>query len=293
MAYACQSANKLWGTTAAPFKGDLKLTYDDPVQGGQDNCSLIASLSSVAWVMYGVKLICIYTGTNPDQSKNYNVRFWTGPTTFTDMASNDIFPLDTSQNQPYENAHSRDKYEIWPALYEKAYASKYHNAGNNPCPLNNGAWDVNPINPLKNLTGCTVQKITDPAIYDYFTEIKNRCSSGKTLYPMAIWTKSSLPVNCDGAIRKGHTYSVLGHMTKDSTEYIVLRDPLGASLESPASPNCLMSGSWSISDNFKVYCHNLQRSAGGPHIVSLGNGKFALKSTKIEEYFEAFAWAGL
>jgi len=293
--YTCQSANKLWGTTAAPIKGDPKYMYDDPVQGGQNNCSLIASLSSVAWVMYGVRLICIYLNTNTDKSKNYNVKFWTGPPPKPfNWPCKDVFPLDTLENQPYQNAHSRDKYEIWPALYEQAYASKYHGAGNNPCPLNNVAWDPNPINLLNNLTGCTVHSITDPTKFDYFTEIKNRCASGKTLYPMAIWTKSQnkLPVGYDGAIRPDHTYSVLGHWTKDSTDYIVLRDPKGESLQSPTSPNCLLSGSWPISDHFKVYCDTSSRSWGGNHTVTLGNGKFALKSSKIEDYFVAFAWAG-
>ncbi len=289
----CKSANGTWGSTSAPVKGDLKLMHDDPCQGEQKNCALIASLSSVAWVMYGVKIKCTYLKTNADQSKDYDISFWTNPSTESKISVNDIFPLDTAENQPYCNAHSRDKYETWPALYEKAYASKYHSAGTNPCPLPNVTWDTNPVNPLKNLTGCTVKTIQDPIKYDYFTEIKSRCASGKTTYPMAIWTKKTLPPNPDGAIRVDHVYSVLGHMTKDSIDYIILRDPYGASLQTPSSPNCLLSGSWTLNDHFKAYCDTGSRSYGGSYTIALGMGKFALNSAKIEDYFEAFAWAGL
>jgi hypothetical protein len=243
--------------------------------------------------MYGTKLLCTYKSTDAKQTKFYDTVFY-GPTAT--VQTNDIFPLDTTLNQPYQNADARDKYELWPALYEKAYAEKFHQAGNDPCPMNGINWDSNPLVNLWNLTGCgnstkrEANMCIDPAIM--VTEIKNRCSSGKTLYPMAIWVKSPLPANTDGAIRPDHTYSVLGHWTKETIEYIVLRDPKGQTVSTPLSPNCLLSGSWTLPDNFRYDCTTRVRTPGGPLTITLGNGIFAIRSTKVGDYFKAVAWAG-
>lgn len=307
MSYTCKSPSALWGSTAvvAPFKGIDRYMFDDPVQGAQNNCSLIASLSSVAWVMESLRLACVYEKTNDDQSKNFNVKFGYPPI---GVSISDTFPIDTGINQPYANAHARDKYELWPALYEKAYAMQFLAAGANPCPLpaflndpnSPNRWEATPLKPLWNLTGCgnsnrkEANFISDANSFDFFTEIKNRCSSGKTVYPMAMWTKSqnNLPGQVDGVIRPDHAYSVLGYKLVNNIEYLIIRDPKGVTVLDPASPNCILSGNVTFSKYFRLNCSTQARTDYGSLTVTLGNGVFGLAGTKIEDYFIGFAWAG-
>jgi hypothetical protein len=280
--------------------------FDDPIQGDQNNCSLIASLSSVAWVMESLRLSCTYLKTNADKSRNYNVSFWPGPV---NVPVSDVFPLDTLYDQPYCNAHARDKLEIWPALYEKAYAAKFHNAGENPCPLpqflndinSPNKWHSNPLKPLWNLTGCgNSQKqeaffISDSNSYDFFQEIKNRCNLGKTVYPMTAWVKPQnlLPNEVDGVIKPDHVYTVLGHKFVNNVEYLIIRDPTGVTVTNPPSPNCILSGNVTFNNNFRQNCSPISRNYYNRSItVPLGLGIFGLAGTKIEEYFQGFAWAG-
>lgn len=304
----CQSPSALWGSTAvvAPFKDTAWYMFDDPVQGNQNNCSLIASLSSVAWVMESLRLSCTYLNTNGNGSRNYSVAFWPAPLNVT---VSDVFPLDTTCNQPYCNAHARDKLELWPALYEKAYAMQFHEAGADPCPLPSflndvnspKRWDSNPLKTLWNLTGCgnsqekKAYSISDSTKYDFFQEIKNRCSLGKTVYPMAIWAKSQnlLPINADGAIKPDHVYTVLGHKFVNNVEYLILRDPRGVTVTNPPSPNCILSGNVTFNNNFRQNCSTQSRNYYNRSIiVTLGLGIFGLAGTKIEDYFQGFAWAG-
>lgn len=307
MTCTCQSPTVLWSPSAvAPFKDTPWYMFNDPVMGEQNNCALIASLSSVAWVMESLRLSCTYLNTNGNGSRNYRVSFWPGPLNVT---VSDVFPIDTSRDQPYCNAHARDKLEIWPALYEKAYAVQFHGAGEDPCPLpvflndstSPNRWNSNPLKPLWNLTGCgdrgtqQARSISDSGLYDFFQEIKNRCTSGKTSYPMAIWTypQNKLPQNVDGVIKSDHVYTVLGHKYVNNIEYLILRDPRGVTVTNPASPNCILSGNVTFNNNFRQNCATQLRNYYNSNIiVTLGSGIFGIAGTKIEDYFEGFAWAG-
>jgi hypothetical protein len=217
---ACQK------NTDAPFAGLVPSMYDDPIQGVQDNCSLIAALSSVAWVTQRNKLRCDFDSV----SQKYKVFFY-GPTV-TPLVSND---LDS------QNAHSAEN-EIWVGLYEKAYAQQFCQSPDNPCPLVSIAWPGNASPPLKSLMGCNPTTV----ITDFYNAIVGICDANKTKYPTVLWTKDPLPTGADGALRGRHSYSVLGF----TGDYAILRDPKRVLPTAGNSPNCLLQGTYKFTNNF-------------------------------------------
>jgi hypothetical protein len=220
-------------TSAGIVASDDNL-YDSPIQGNQDDCALIAALSSVAWVTKKNKLKCTYS--NP----NYTATFYTSGTTNVTV-SNDL---------DLQNAHSSVA-EAWVGVYEKAYAKQFLGCGDPCCPFPSGlAWPGNASPVLQYLTGsgCSVTTVTS----NLFSAITANAMNNKTKYPTVIWTKDPIPTGPtdDKALRKRHSYSVLGY----SGNYAVLRDPRRALPDTaPAnSPNCLLTGSYTFTNHFVV-----------------------------------------
>ncbi len=232
-------------------------TYDDPIQGNQDNCALIAALSSVAWVTHRNKLKCTLDAT----TQKYKVNFY-GPVV-TPKVSNDLDP---------QNAHSYQN-EVWVGLYEKAYAQQFCHVTNtdgtlvtcpdNPCPLppsgyTSVIWPGNASPPLKYLTGCSTLVTVTSALSG---EITYYCTDNKTRYPTVIWTRDTLPAGADPALRGRHAYSVLGY----TGNHVILRDPFRVlpSTAPETNPNCLLTGTFEFGNNFRVsMCPGYLQTAG-------------------------------
>lgn len=286
MVYACQ----VFGG-ASLLQGEIKALFDDPVQGIAPNCCFMAALSAVAWTLGTTKIrIGDYTkapyNRPPDDPAAYSV--WLQAAWFNISGK---LSLDFGLPMPFQYAHSRTVSEIWPALFEKAYAIKYHGAQAGACvwpkpPVN---WDGNPHNSLGNLSGCqpytfykSQNNLGDLGITPYVkqtasivNEILTRCSYSKTRYPMVAWNSA-------------HCYTVLGQMPDGK---IVLRDPTLQNI--PAGST--VAGNWTIYHNFLWDCRpNVNRILAdqGQLDINLGNGIFAMTQNAMEAYFSNMSYAG-
>lgn len=259
MAYSCQVFSG-----ASLMYGDLKALFDDPLQGQSGDCCLIAALSAVAWTLGGSKISIKDNGLTPDNPGAYTVMLNTVAQKVSGKLS-----LDFSLPMPFKYAHSRVPSEIWPGLYEKAYAMKYFNAAAD-CDLSGVNWEYNPTNYLRNLSGCTARLKNA----NLSTEIINRCLGGKIKYPMVIWNPN-------------HCYTVLGQMPNNGP--IVLRDP---SLQN-IPPNAITGLAWYITDHFLLNCSTSTRIASqGTFTLNLNNGVFGMTTANINQYFTNLTYAG-
>jgi hypothetical protein len=222
--------------------------YDSPIQGLQNNCALIAALSSVAWVTKRLKLKCSFS------SPNYSATFY---------APNATVPV-LNVLDP-QNAHS-PLAEAWVGVYEKAYAKQFLSSGD-VCPLPSGlSWPGNACPVLQYLTGCSATTVTS----NPFSTITSNVTNYKTKYPTVIWTVNSLPSGTDQALRGNHSYSVLGY----TGNHAILRDPKRALPNTVPgnSPNCLLTGSYSFTNHFRAnMCPGYSQTPGGSKSVSFAS----------------------
>ena len=109
------------GEPALPFKksvaSNIKDIFDEAMQGICPNCYFIAALYSRAWCNYPA-----FPPTPPACTNGYNITFYDNNNSGAAVTkcSTRRFPLDTNK-QPACIQMTTD-WELWPALYEKAYA---------------------------------------------------------------------------------------------------------------------------------------------------------------------------
>ena len=257
------------------------LEWNDPLLGtrygnqNQGPCCFIASLSAVAWIWpYNLEPFKCRTpsSTEADGTRKYKIPF-RFPTE--NIEINEKVALEDSS---YCFSRSRDAQELWVALYEKAYARKLTQA--DKCDSYTGVpWPGNPIDPLKHITGYSPNSEIDST--KIYSKIQSKCFRNKTKYATVVWSSS-------------HAYSVLGYMQYNSTEYLVLRDPIGSNpyIRSDIVENIDWSIPedfvWNPSTNLKSTCP----CRGGSLTIPLKDGMFGLKYDKVKDYFQGVAWAG-
>jgi len=267
---------------------DVSVDYDDPVMGAvAKTCALIAALASLAWVYpQGI------------MKNNLTIPFWKDD--HTSAGNQTITKSFWKEGSTFIHAHSSDPGEIWPAVYEKAYA-KWQN-GSEICDMSLLAsikWPGNGVTALMRLTGwkdsdttgvsythATASYANGSAIYNdivskYVGAGTN--SSYQVKYPGTAWTTAGNP---GLGITANHEYSILGVYTKSNVQYIVLRNPKGAS--PPSSGLLDNSASWQVS--YKNYQHGNAVTGATTKTVPLSNGTFALKLDAFKSYFNAFGF---
>lgn len=252
---------------ASLLEGSIKELFNDPVQGQPQNCCFIASLSAVAWTM-GKNRIRIRDNQTASKEDPAAYTVWIG-----NQEVNVSGKLSLDFSYPpfyYQCARSRTLYEIWPGLYEKAYAIAFHQASPDSCNFTAINWDGNANNALQNLSGCPFREKSS----NLSTEIISRCVDGKIKYPAVAWIQN-------------HCYTVLGQRSSDGK--IILRDP---SLQN-IPPNAEQIGSWTLTNHFLWDCTTNTRVATMLSLtVNLGNGLFAMKTTDFDAYFAKVTYAG-
>jgi hypothetical protein len=237
--------------------------YRDPVQGSMKNCGLIAALSSIASTdagklkipfIAGTYKITLYNPNNLADKKTYKVK----PTV----------PLDVNNEFCY--ARSKNELgEIWPPIWEKAYAAFRINLKGIKDPSGNvlypdgsiidqvdytllpswSDWGGIPTVALTTIhgTACDAPKTLKNGCTPIYTndqiweDIKLNCiispvdpsswivKSGGK--KMVTWTHSaSNPCySYDTRIIAEHSYSIIGLLFNNDIKYIVLRNPYGIS----------------------------------------------------------------
>jgi hypothetical protein len=276
-------ATTIWFDPGDFFEEGTELT--DPIQGSVGNCYFIAALASVAWA-------------RPHVIAQRNRTTGLGQHDFVDMIEfykggkpervevTELLPLNSPGNT-FIYARSSEAGEIWPAIYEKAYAKwKTNDPGDKPDILK--TWGGDPVRALAELTGLTpyYQSTSGLSAHDIWQKVRANCISMKTFNPMVAWTYGSSPspdVNYGNAhIAANHAYSILGWQYANNQEYIVLRNPWGTY---EATLN-VTGGTWVAWDQPYYSGPGWWR----PVHMATPDGIFALRSDTFQKYFRGFGW---
>lgn len=251
--------------------------YFDPVQGGLGDCYFIAALSAVAWSRPYV--IAMRTRATNQGNADFVDRI--------DFFSGGLKSIEVSERVPlvksthaWMYARSSEPGEIWPAVYEKAFAKwKTNDATDEPNygPIA-GGWPVQATTELTNLTG-TTKTCSAMTADDIWAAVRANSLSYRTINPMTAWTfcVTPSPVNYAGTGIVGHhAYTILGWAYVNNVKYIVLRNPWG---HNGTVINSL-PGNWSAYE--QTFWRSVPLNAGGV---------FAIPAETFKKYYWQFGWA--
>jgi hypothetical protein len=270
--------------------------YTDPVMGpGATNCSFIAALSAVAWTAT-TRLYIAYSKTE-NNLKYCKVRFSTPAGGNDDYETSEELCLDCTLGNPFKCAYS-SKWpgvkEVWPGLYEKAYAARYLNRS--CCGCDQDVCPANPDPPLNRLCGCaaTTVALTIDSILALCAGID---PARKTKYPMVIWTRTSADFIRENLLNRDqmkpdHAYTVLGTYKYNNTYYLVLRNPESKIIAGHNNSNALVAGQWTQINNLYNCKTGVVSTVKPSTTVNFGDkGIFALLGSKIPTYFLGCSYA--
>jgi hypothetical protein len=221
------TGNPLWQVKLVEGK-----LFEEPVQGSQNNTALIAALSSVVWANPFALPI-----TRCEKENHYRISFYNPAKT---LVVGDSLPWNGSN---FCWAHKPNSVEIWPGMYEKAYAGLVMNASTTSCDhpltepdwLNKSAdfipWGTDPLAITRRLVPSTRKydnAVSDTAAKLVFDNIKNICTSCsvtepyehlrtknvRSYYAVTGLTRSEIEYSfgTGGPLRPKHAYSILGLM---------------------------------------------------------------------------------
>jgi hypothetical protein len=258
----------------------------DPVQGALGDCYFIAALSSVAWARpYVIAHRNRATGVGQQQFTDM-VQFYKG--TKPEMVEvTELLPMQSPANT-YIYARSSESGEIWPAVYEKAYA-KWRTNDTDDTPAYAPIAGGDPVAAMSQLTGLTAHYQWNSSLpaHDIWQKIRANSISYKTFNPMVAWTYGSSPspdVNYSSAhLAANHAYSILGWGYANSQEYIILRNPWGTYEATLNAPNI----TWVAWD--QPY-YGAGKGNWRPIQLSTVDGIFGLRSDTFKSYFAGFGW---
>jgi hypothetical protein len=253
----------------------------DPVQGALGDCYFIAALSSVAWARTYV-IAQRARATDAAGAFVDMIEFF-GSAGWAKVEVTEQIPLRSPGNS-YIYCRSSDPGEIWPAVYEKAYAKWRTNDTDdrpNYAPIAGG----DPVGAARQLTGLTAyyfwcKAMTPSAIYQ---KVRENSISMKTFNPMVAWTYPSGDASPDkvnytnATLVANHAYSIVGWQYLNGQGYVVLRNPWGTH---EATMN-VAGGTW-VSWDAPYY--------GGPGFwrpisFATNDGVFALRVDTFKSYF--------
>ena len=255
----------------------------DPVQGALADCYHIAAQSSVAWARtYAIAQRTRATGTN-QQSFVDLIRFYDDGQV-NNIEVSERIPMTTGSNPSFIYARSSEQGEIWPAIYEKAYAKwKGSTSGDRPdySVLNYG----DPVLACAQLTGLRKYYYSNPSLSTdvIWTRIRENCMSQKTFNPMVARTYGSSNEDVDynnTNIVANHAYSLIGWHTASGKRYVVLRNPWGQTEPSISADG----GTWYVWDAPYHFGPGWTRAVA----LTPNDGIIALGLAAFKSYFAGF-----
>lgn len=250
--------------------------YNDPIQGAVGNCYFIAALAAVAWSdPYSIVHRVRATGTSETARFNAIQLYSKGggkdaPSKLVQVTDNTI--VFANSNSPIY-CRSNDGGEIWPALYEKAFAKWITNTASDKPDITQTAYgdpakataQLNNKTPYYHNTGSR----TGDQLY---TIVRENCMGGKTFNPMTAWTYGSGRDYSGSNIVGNHAYTILGWAFQNNKKYIVLRNPWGHT--EPVGVNTYQG----LLSFFDATFWNPINTIGN-------NGVFALEANSFQYYF--------
>jgi len=252
--------------------------FHDPVQGALGDCYFIAALSAVAWARPYV-IVQRTRATGPTSPSFVDRIDFYAAGSATPVEVSELLPVGASTHH-WIYARSSETGEIWPAVYEKAFAKwKTSNTTDRPDygPIA-GGWPVQATVELTNLTGVT-RTCSDHSADDLWSMVRANSLSRRTINPMTAWTfcTPTPPVDYGGSGLVGyHAYTVLGWAYVGSTQYVVLRNPWGYN----GSVVDALPGSWQAYE--QTFWRTVSLNAGGV---------FAIPASTFKRYFWQLGWA--
>jgi len=186
----------------------------DVEQGAIGDCYFLAGLSSVAKARPEV----LKDGITDNGDGTYGVRLYDANGKARTVTVDDELYRKEGGGPRY--ARGTDRKELWPALYEKAYAKmrgSYETIGN-------GGQARRAMEAITGKTSDRVhnQKLTADALWD---RVNGALDGNK---PIATDTYGSGKKYDNNGVVSGHAYSVLGTQTDGDDRYVVLRNPWGS-----------------------------------------------------------------
>lgn len=244
--------NSSWGDAGRFFNEAAE--FFDPIQGAVANCYLIAAMASVAWAMpYRITHLTRATGTGQDQFTNM-IRFYDVDrgNAMREVEVTDRVPLANGSNG-FLYCRSSETGEIWPAVYEKAFAKwKTGHAGDQPN-IPATAWG-DCVRASAELTGLQRHYYwtANESAAELWNKVRANSLGGRTFNPMTAATYGSgdaapkKVVYSDANLVASHCYSVLGWDYRNGRRYVILRNPWGST---EATSGSLAGGTavWDVS----------------------------------------------
>lgn len=234
-----------WNNTGLPLINGTKRYYE-PHQGNCASCGFLAAVISAAWTdeTAGTSYLSYSTGSGKWGIQLYNAN----RAAFKNWVTNKLC-LDAASQIQF--AHSSYSGEIWPCIWEKAYAAYILGlTGTTANPIDTFTWSSVPwsqnVKPLTDLTGRTylLKPTSSYSATVIYNMIAARCSGGSgggLTTPLTAWTAATKPAGSPLSI--SHNYAILGTLVNGSNSYIVLRDPVGGSDPAvPAQPSVTWKG---------------------------------------------------
>ncbi|KAL1866746.1 hypothetical protein Daus18300_006690 [Diaporthe australafricana] len=219
--------------------------FDDPTQGASTNSWLIAAMFSVFWA--SPASINRATRVHPhnermeDGDENRRSQRHTLRVRFHDKGGNNNnrtenievnyeIPVTNSNNEPVF-ARASDGTDIWPSLYEKAFAKWILGSSNKNehHPDITSTHSGDPIKAMAQINGRDPQyfRCENHSSNELLGVVRQNCVNNKTINPMCAWTHATGPMYRGSNLVANHAYSICGYAVVGDRQYIVLRNPFG------------------------------------------------------------------
>ncbi len=284
--------NGTWTDIGGCYRQDATM-FSNPVQGATSNSWLVAALMSVAWSDPSMIKHCSRTSSSAsDCSLSIKLHSKGGdkdaPTST--ITVNCELPTNNSSSlliycRPSSMSYMRTPTlqawggELWPALYEKAFAawltSESHTSSEQQHPDPTQTSHGDPIKALAQLTDKTPLYFLTPhrSAQGLLGLVRTHCVNLRTIYPMVAYTHPSGDKFRGCTLVGNMAYSVLGWAApQERKQYIILRHPWGVT-EAEGRPSYpgLVAG---VDEGFWP-----------PAGLVDGQGVFAIDTGAFREYF--------
>lgn len=206
-------------------------SFDDPIQGAGSNSWFVAALFSVFWSDPSAINRATHMHHHGNREKHFAVRFHDKGGRQNNRTEtievNYELPINNSDNEPLY-CRSSDGTDIWPGLYEKAFAKWIiGNKSEHPDLTQLHAGD--PIKAMAQINGREPHyfECEKHSAQNLIGLVRAHCLNNKTINPMAAYTYATGSHFHGANVVANHAYSVLGYCVLGHRQYIVLRNPWG------------------------------------------------------------------
>lgn len=214
--------------------------FDDPEQGASTNSWLIAALFSCFWAdpssinrATRVHPHNEHDNNNNGQNRNEHVlrvrlhdKGGHNNARTETVEVNYEIPITNSDSEPVY-ARASDRADIWPCLYEKAFAKWISGGHSRPDITTTHSGD--PIKAMAQINGREPQywRNEKHKAEDLLGVVRSNCVNNRTINPMAAFTHATGHQYRGSNLVANHAYSVLGYAVVGDRQYVVLRNPWG------------------------------------------------------------------